>query len=221
MKSVCLAVVLVLSLTAAMPADAGELETREEKIFYALGLSLSQNLSDFRLSEPELDALKQGLTDGSTGQPAKLALHVWKRRVEGLRQERIQQARQETRARAEAFVAEAASEPGAVRKPSGLIYTEVQPGSGPQPRKDDQVVVNYHGTRPDGSIFDTTRGKEPATFGLDKVIACWTEAVQLMKVGGKSKLVCPADIAYGDNGMPPTIAPYEALAFEIELLAVE
>ena len=221
MKSVCLALVLVLSLAPATRAVAGELETRDEKILYALGLSLSQSLRDFRLSDRELEALKQGLTDGTTGRPAKLALHVWKRRVEGLRQERIEQARQETRARGKAFVAEAASKPGAVRKPSGLIYTEVQPGSGPQPRKDDRVVVNYHGTRPDGSIFDTTRGKEPASFGLDEVIACWTEAVQLMKVGGKSKLVCPANLAYGDSGMPPLIAPGEALAFEIELLELD
>jgi FKBP-type peptidyl-prolyl cis-trans isomerase FkpA/FKBP-type peptidyl-prolyl cis-trans isomerase FklB len=83
------------------------------------------------------------------------------------------------------------------------------------------VKVHYHGTLRDGSVFDSSRERGvPAQFPLDRVIPCWTEGLQRMKVGGRSKLVCPASIAYGDRGAPPRIAPGAALAFEVELLDV-
>ena len=95
-------------------------------------------------------------------------------------------------------------------------------GSGPSPTATDVVRVHYHGTFPDGQVFDSSveRG-EPARFPLNRVIACWTEGVQLMKVGGKAKLVCPPEIAYGARGAPPRIPPNATLHFEVELLAIE
>ncbi len=116
----------------------------------------------------------------------------------------------------------AAAAPGAKRLESGLIITTVNEGTGPAPKATDTVKVHYHGTLPNGKVFDSSvdRG-EPATFPLNGVIPCWTEGVQQMKVGGKSKLVCPADIAYGDRGAPPDIGPGATLIFDVELLGIE
>jgi FKBP-type peptidyl-prolyl cis-trans isomerase FkpA len=120
------------------------------------------------------------------------------------------------------FLDKAAAEPGAIRTASGLVYRELTPGTGPSPAATDMVTVNYRGTLIDGTEFDSSyKRNEPATFPLNGVIACWTEGVQKMKVGGKSKLVCPASIAYGEQGSPPDIPPGATLAFEIELLGIQ
>lgn len=121
----------------------------------------------------------------------------------------------------QAFLDKAAAEPGAIRTPSGLVYKELQPGTGPSPTASDVVRVNYRGTLMDGTEFDSSyKRNEPAEFPLNRVIPCWTEGVQMMKVGGKSKLTCPANIAYGDAGSPPVIPPGATLVFEIQLLAI-
>jgi len=120
-----------------------------------------------------------------------------------------------------AYLEKAAAEPGAVRTPSGLIYRELRAGSGGSPRASDAVTVNYRGTLVDGTEFDSSyKRNEPATFPLGQVIPCWTEGVQKMKVGGKSQLVCPASIAYGEQGSPPTIPGGATLIFEVELLRI-
>ena len=106
---------------------------------------------------------------------------------------------------------------------SGLVYTELKAGNGPRPLATDVVRVHYRGSFPDGKEFDSSfkRG-QPAEFPLDRVIKCWTEGVQLMKVGTRAKLVCPAVIvAYGERGTPGgPIPPNATLHFEIDLLAV-
>ena len=121
----------------------------------------------------------------------------------------------------QAFVEKATAEPGAVKTSSGLIYRELRAGSGAMPTAADRVKVNYRGTLIDGTEFDSSykRG-EPIEFPLDRVIPCWTEGVQHMKTGGKSQLVCPSAIAYGDAGSPPVIPGGATLVFEIELLGV-
>lgn len=105
---------------------------------------------------------------------------------------------------------------------SGLVITQLVEGSGPSPSATDVVRVHYHGTFPDGSVFDSSvdRG-QPATFPLNRVIPCWTEGVQRMKVGGKAQLICPPQIAYGPSGAPPRIPPDATLHFEVELLAIQ
>ena len=109
-----------------------------------------------------------------------------------------------------------------VKTASGLIYTELKAGSGPSPTATDTVKVNYRGTLADGTEFDSSykRG-QPAEFPLNRVIPCWTEGVQKMKVGGKAKLVCPPSIAYGDRGAGKAVPPGATLTFEVELLDIK
>ncbi|MDM0011902.1 FKBP-type peptidyl-prolyl cis-trans isomerase [Variovorax sp. J22P168] len=109
-----------------------------------------------------------------------------------------------------------------VTKPSGLVFQSLTEGKGASPAATDVVKVHYRGTFPDGKEFDSSykRG-EPTEFPLNGVIPCWTEGVQLMKVGGKAKLTCPPGIAYGSRGAGGVIPPNATLNFEIELIAVK
>ena len=118
--------------------------------------------------------------------------------------------------------AASAKEPGAVVTSSGLVYRSLQEGQGASPAATDVVKVHYRGTLPDGREFDSSykRG-QPASFPLDRVIKCWTEGVQRMKVGGKAKLTCPSAIAYGERGAGNGLIPPNAtLFFEVELLDI-
>jgi FKBP-type peptidyl-prolyl cis-trans isomerase FkpA len=106
--------------------------------------------------------------------------------------------------------------------PSGVVVAHVKPGQGTSPTADSTVRVHYRGTLPDGTEFDSSyKRKESISFPLRGVIPCWTQGVQKMKVGGKAKLTCPADTAYGARGIPGVIPPNTVLTFEIELLAIE
>jgi FKBP-type peptidyl-prolyl cis-trans isomerase FkpA len=117
--------------------------------------------------------------------------------------------------------ASAAKEPGAVVTPSGLVYRSLTEGKGASPGATDQVRVHYRGTLPNGTEFDSSykRG-QPIDFPLNRVIPCWTEGLQKMKVGGKAKLTCPPEIAYGSRGAGGVIPPNATLHFEVELLGV-
>ena len=117
--------------------------------------------------------------------------------------------------------AASAKEDGAVVSSTGLVYRALKEGSGASPKASDTVKVHYRGTLPDGKEFDSSykRG-EPIEFPLGRVIACWTEGVQRMKVGGKAKLTCPPQIAYGERGAGGVIPPNATLLFEVELLGI-
>jgi FKBP-type peptidyl-prolyl cis-trans isomerase FkpA len=121
----------------------------------------------------------------------------------------------------QAFLEAAAKEEGAVKTSTGLIYKTLTPGTGESPKRLDTVRVHYRGAFIDGTEFDSSykRG-EPTEFPLTKVIRCWTEGVQRMKVGEKAQLICPPGIAYGDKGMGGIVPPGATLVFQIELLAI-
>lgn len=117
--------------------------------------------------------------------------------------------------------AKAAKEPGAVVTESGLVFRSLKEGKGPSPQATDTVRVHYKGTLPDGKEFDSSYSRgQPAEFPLNRVIKCWTEGVQKLKVGGKAKLTCPPGIAYGERGAGGVIPPGATLLFEVELLGI-
>jgi FKBP-type peptidyl-prolyl cis-trans isomerase FkpA len=119
------------------------------------------------------------------------------------------------------FAQVAAKEPGAKVTASGLVYRSLQDGQGASPTATDKVKVHYRGTFPDGKEFDSSyKRNQPIDFPLNAVIPCWTEGVQLMKVGGKAKLTCPPAIAYGARGAGGVIPPNATLQFEVELIAI-
>jgi FKBP-type peptidyl-prolyl cis-trans isomerase FkpA len=119
------------------------------------------------------------------------------------------------------FAQAAAKEPGAKVTASGLVYRSLQDGQGASPLASDKVKVHYRGTFPDGKEFDSSyKRNQPIDFPLNGVIACWTEGVQLMKVGGRAKLTCPPAIAYGARGAGGVIPPNATLQFEVELIAI-
>ena len=119
----------------------------------------------------------------------------------------------------DATLAAAAKESGASVSAAGVVYKSIKDGTGASPKASDSVKVNYRGTFPDGKEFDASRGT-PISFQLNRVIPCWTEGVQKMKVGGKAKLTCPSATAYGPRGAGGVIPPNATLVFEVELLAV-
>jgi len=193
----------------------------DQKTLYALGLAISQSLGTFSLSEAELDMVKNGLADGVLKRPPKADLQTFGPKIQQLQQSRVALVAEGEKKAGAAFLAKAASEKGATKTESGIVITTIKPGTGAVPKATDTVKVHYHGTLADGTVFDSSikRG-EPATFPLNKVIKCWTEGVQQIKVGGKSRLVCPSNLAYGDGGSPPIIKPGSTLVFEVELLEI-
>jgi FKBP-type peptidyl-prolyl cis-trans isomerase FkpA/FKBP-type peptidyl-prolyl cis-trans isomerase FklB len=213
---------VLLAVTAGgSTAIAQELQTEEQKTFYALGLALSQNLALFNLTTAELELVKSGLADGALKKSPRVDMQAYGPKIQELYKTRATAAAAVEKKSGQAFVDKAATEKGATKTPSGIVITTIKPGTGPSPAPTDKVKVHYHGTLTDGTVFDSSvqRG-EPVTFPLNGVIKCWTEGLPTMKVGGKSRLVCPADVAYGDRGAPPRIRPGATLVFEIELLEI-
>jgi FKBP-type peptidyl-prolyl cis-trans isomerase FkpA len=194
--------------------------TDDQKTIYALGLSMYRSLAPFDLAPAEIELVKRAFSDAIAGKPA-IDLNEWQGKIPALVQSRSARGAEKEKANAKIYLAKAAEEPGVVKTGSGLIYKDLQPGTGASPQASDTVKVNYRGTLIDGTEFDSSyKRNQPAQFPLGSVIRCWTEGVQRMKVGGKARLVCPSDIAYGDVGRPPTIPGGATLIFEVELLEV-
>jgi FKBP-type peptidyl-prolyl cis-trans isomerase FkpA/FKBP-type peptidyl-prolyl cis-trans isomerase FklB len=203
------------------PAAAAELATDEQKTLYALGAAVGQSLGQFALSESELEIVLSGMSDSILKRPLQVDMQTFGPKLQQLAQARVAAVAEREKQVGAAYVAKAAAEPGAGKTESGAIVQTLKEGSGPTPTAQDTVRVHYHGTLVDGTVFDSSLARgEPAVFPLDGVIKCWTEGVQRIKVGGKSRLVCPADIAYGDRGSPPVIKPGATLIFEVELLEI-
>ncbi len=195
-------------------------ETEDQRTLNALGQALAQSIGDAGFSAEEFAFVQRGLSDAVLGQDALVELPEYGPKIQAFMEARAAGAAGDELAQATAFVEEQASLAGAERTESGIVIQEVTAGTGARPTAEDTVQVHYHGTLRDGTVFDSSvdRG-EPATFPLAGVIPCWTEGLQQISVGGKSRLVCPPDLAYGPQG-PPGIPGNSALVFEVELLDI-
>ncbi len=218
---VCVLAASAATVSLASVALAAAPTTDDEKALYSMGAMMSRSLAAFDLNAEELEFLKAGLTDSVLGRDLAINPTEQGPIVQAFAKAREERMAAEEKKASEAFLAKVEAEAGATKTDSGLIYFELEPGEGASPTAADEVTVHYTGTLIDGTVFDSSveRG-QPATFPLGRVIPCWTEGVQKMKVGGKSKLICPSSIGYGDRGSPPVIKPGATLVFEVELLAI-
>lgn len=218
-----IATLVVQSACAKNPpaAAAPKLVTEDDKTLYALGVLMSRNLETFALTQQEIDLVKMGLEDGALGKQTQVDAEKMGDSVQGMYRKRMEALVQKDKDAGSAYLTKAAAETGATKTASGIVIKTVKEGAGAQPTATDEVKVHYEGTLVNGKVFDSSikRG-EPATFPLNGVIPYWTEAVQTMKVGGKARIVCPAELAYGERGSPPQIRPNNTLVFDVELLDI-
>ena len=200
-----------------------------DKLSYALGIGIGSQLAGMGAKELNIDDFAQAIKDVISGSELKVDNAEAQTLVQNFFQE--QEAKQQAataeagkaaKAAGEAFLAENGKKDGVVTLPSGLQYQVLKEGNGKKPSATDQVVCHYEGTLIDGTVFDSSyQRNQPATFGLNQVIAGWTEGVQLMQEGAKYRFFIPYDLAYGERGAGAQIPPFAALVFDVELIEVK
>ena len=202
---------------------AQETMTQEERISYALGANIGESFKQQDI-DVVMDKFIQGFTDGKAGQNkfSQAEMEQVFQEFQKMMQTKQNSVMDEEKAKGAAFLAENKKKDGVIETPSGLQYKVVKMGTGAKPSATDRVKVHYHGTLIDGTVFDSSveRG-QPITFGLNQVIAGWTEGVQLMPVGSKFIFYIPSNLAYGDRAAGDKIKPGSTLIFEVELLNIE
>jgi FKBP-type peptidyl-prolyl cis-trans isomerase len=214
--------------STAGSSNASPFTTQKDKVSYAIGMNIGNNLHRQSLDvDPKL--LQKGLEDAMSGgktllseDEARATLTQLQSEMREKQQAKMQQAGEANKKEGDAFLAANKTKEGVVALPSGLQYKILTPGTGPKPAASDSVVCNYRGTLIDGKEFDSSykRG-QPATFPVAGVIKGWTEALQLMPVGSKWQLFVPSDLGYADRGSGPDIGPNATLIFEVELLSIQ
>ena len=193
-----------------------------DKISYALGLSMGQNLMGSGVEKLNYQDLAKGIEDVLTHQQPQITYQEAQQVLNTFFQELEQKIAGAAKADGERFLAENAKREGVKTTASGLQYEILEPSLGQKPKATDTVRVHYEGTLIDGTVFDSSykRG-ESITFPLNGVIKGWTEGLQLMSIGSKYKFFIPYQLAYGERGAGQTIPPYAALIFTVELLGIE
>ena len=208
---------------SASPAPKPLSPAETEKALYGLGLAVANSLEVFALSPAELETVLRGVRDGAAGKPKAQLDAKLQQQVNELALARGQQAAERAAAREReagaAYLARMSKEKGARRTASGAIVIPEKAGTGASPTPADKVKVNYTGTLVSGRVFDSTAQRGPAEFPLGGVIPCWREAIPTLRVGGKAKIVCPPEIAYGASGTAG-IPGNAVLTFEVELIDV-
>lgn len=192
------------------------------KVSYALGLSLGQNLASSGIKEIAFEDLVAGMKAIINKEQPAISFEEAQNVLNDFFSELEAKAAGATKAEGEAFLAENAKREGVKVTASGLQYEVLEATIGQKPKATDKVKVHYEGTLIDGTVFDSSyRRGEAISFGLNQVIAGWTEGLQLMSIGSKYKLYIPYQLAYGERGAGQSIPPYSALIFTVELLGIE
>jgi len=209
-------------------AEKVDLKDQKDKESYSLGYQFGTSLKmqgvDINL-DVYTSALRDSLADKQpqmTPEEMQSTIMGLRRRVADVQQKALKEQGEKNLAEGKVFLAENAKKEGVKTLPSGLQYKVLSEGKGKTPQKSDMVTVHYRGTFINGTEFDSSivRG-QPTTFKVDGVIPGWTEALQLMKEGAKWQIFVPAELAYGERGMPPRIPPQSTLVFEVELISVQ
>ncbi|SEG78406.1 FKBP-type peptidyl-prolyl cis-trans isomerase [Marinobacterium lutimaris] len=227
MKKTLIAVALTGALVSAPALQAEELSTDQEKLSYSLGLILGQKLK-LDIEDLDIDAFRSGVETVYSEEEPLLTQEEMGAVMQSFQQQKMQEQQaamaklaDDNKAAGEAFMTENGKKDGVVTTDSGLQYEELTEGEGASPNEEDTVKVHYRGTLIDGTEFDSSYARDkPVSFPLNGVIPGWTEGLQLMKEGGKARLVIPSDLAYGPGGMGNAIGPNETLVFEVELLEI-
>lgn len=204
------------------------LDTLNQRLSYIVGENMATQLKNDGI-ELDTDALVMAVADVTAGKPSRLSEEDKRNTVEEIQkvsQEKQQAVNAEKSEKNSeegvAYLAENSQKEGVTTTDSGLQYKVLTKGDGEKPKSSDTVKVHYKGTLIDGTVFDSSYDRgEPAVFPVGGVIAGWTEALQLMSVGDKLKLVIPSDLAYGPNGSGAAIGPDATLVFDVELLGIE
>lgn len=192
-----------------------------DKISYALGLSLGNNLLSSGIKSLNIEKLARGIQDVLEQKKPEITYQEAQEIIDEYFRKLQEQSSEKTISEGKAFLESNGKRPEVITLKSGLQYEIINEGNGNQPKASDKVRVHYHGTLIDGTVFDSSvRRGEPATFGVTQVISGWVEALQLMPVGSKWKLYIPSNLAYGAQGAGQHIGPHTTLIFEVELLDI-
>jgi len=201
--------------------------TQEQRISKMIGFDIGRNLQQWQFAfdlETIFQGIKAGFENqdpGFTEQEMQQTLNQWAQERQAEQQARAGAATQQAREEGRAFLAQNRQNEGVTETASGLQYRVVRMGDGPRPAATDRVRVHYEGTLLDGTVFDSSFARnQDITFGLNQVIAGWTEGLQLMPVGSKFVFYIPADLAYGDRGAGQLIGPGATLIFTVELFGI-
>jgi FKBP-type peptidyl-prolyl cis-trans isomerase FkpA/FKBP-type peptidyl-prolyl cis-trans isomerase FklB len=215
--------VALAGLLATAPAALAQdppLDTDANKTLYTLGLMVSRQMGVPFLTDEEVQIVQAGLADGLLGREPRLDPTPIVPQIDNFLAYRLNQAVEEQRSGAAKLLERAVGEEGAVKLESGVVYIEGKPGDGDSPGAGDSVAVNFRGYLWDGRIFDYSQPGSPSIFKLEDMVDCLSEGLQRMKVGGRSRVVCPPETAYGEQGNAPRILPGAALLFDVELVGV-